>query len=87
MLHDRRGDEDLEQSIAAIRKQLASAKERVRILYPGGCIRWILETREWVVIDGMTRETIEASRSLDDLAVRPDPSVRLPASGTYRQPG
>jgi hypothetical protein len=87
MLYDRRGDEDLERSMGAIRTKLASAKERVRALYPGGCIRWILETREWIVIDGVSRETIEASLSLDDLAVRPRRTVRRPASGTYRQPG
>lgn len=85
MLHDRRGDPELERSIATIRRQLAGAKERVSLLYPGARIRWIVETREWAVIDGTTREPIEASPSLDELATHTPKSVRKPPSGTYRQ--
>jgi hypothetical protein len=84
-LHDRRGDPELEQSIATIRKQLASAKERVSALYPGARVRWVLETRLWVVIDANSRQPIEASGSLDALATDAPGSGRRPASGTYRQ--
>jgi hypothetical protein len=85
MLHDRRGDQELEQSISAIRKQLASAKERVGVRYPGARITWVLERREWVVIDTRTREPIEASHSLDELATHTASPVRSPLSGTYRK--
>jgi hypothetical protein len=85
MLHDRRGDEKLERSIDAIRVQLKNAKLRVALLYPRARICWVLETREWVVMNVMTRERIEASRSLDELATRSPIYTRGPESGTYRR--
>ena len=85
MLHDRKGDEQLEQSIGVIRRQLASAKERVAALYPGARINWVLETRQWVVVDAKTRETIEASAVLDELAKgAPAGNLRI-GSGTHRR--
>lgn len=85
-MHDRKGDEELERTIGAIRAQLARAKQRVAAHYPRGRIRWVLETREWVVIDLATCERIESSRSLDELATRPPSSAKVPESGTYYRP-
>lgn len=85
MLHDQRGDPELERSMGAIRKQLASAKERVKARYPRARICWFLESREWVVIDAETRARLEASPSLDALATRDRTPVRKVASGTYRR--
>jgi hypothetical protein len=85
MLHEQRGDPELERLINAICKQLASAKVRVRALYPRGRICWVLEVREWVVIDAETRERLEASQSLDELATGDRTPLRKAASGTYRR--
>jgi hypothetical protein len=85
MLHDRKGDEELERSIDAIRVQLQKAKVRVAVLYPRARICWVLETREWVVMNVMTRERIEASRSLDELGTRAPKDARGPESATYRR--
>ena len=85
MLHDRKGDEQFEQSIGVIRRQLASAKVRVATLYPGARINWVLETRQWVVVDAKTRETIEASPLLDELASGAPAGTLRPGSGTHRR--
>jgi len=84
MLHDRKGDEELERSIGAIRKELALAKARVAALYPNARIHWVFESRLWLVVDIKTRATIESSSHLDELATGPRPMTR-PGSGTHRR--
>jgi hypothetical protein len=85
MLHDRKGDEELERSIAAIRRQLTSAKARVAERYPNARIHWVLESRQWLVVDIRTRATLEASSNLNDLATGHPNSMLHPGSGTHRR--
>ena len=85
MLHDQKHNAELARSIEAIRKQLAQAKQRVKAIYPGARIRWIVEARIWAVVHPTTRETLESSPSLDDLA-KGEAGVRgKPMSGTHRR--
>lgn len=85
MLHDRKHDAELERTIGAIRKQLTQAKLRVKALYPGARIRWIIEARTWAVVHPSTRETLEASPSLDALATGEGAVGGKPRSGTHRR--
>jgi hypothetical protein len=83
MLYEGRGDEELARALNKIRAQLSRAKDRVRVLYPNARIRWVLESRTWMVLDMDTRETIEMSSSLDQLATGQSVSMRHPQSGTH----
>lgn len=85
MLHDQKHNAELERAIGAIRKQLAQAKLRVKALYPGARIRWIVEARTWAVVHPSTRETLEASASLDRLATGEGAGTGKPMSGTHRR--
>jgi hypothetical protein len=85
MLHDQKDDPEFERAIEIIRKRLPAAKQRVKVLYPEASIRWIVETRTWVVVHKKTREALEASRFLDDLATGDGVSGEKPKSGTHRR--
>jgi hypothetical protein len=84
MLHDRRHDREFVESIETIRKELASAKRRVERRHPGARIRWVVESATWTVIDPDTRESLDAARSLADLAASDRAPTPQPMSGTYR---
>ena len=85
MLHDRKGDAELERSIGAIRKQLALAKVRVAALYPNARIHWVFESRQWLVVDLRTGATLESASHLDELATGSPGSMTHPGSGTHRR--
>src|SRR4029077_5157762 len=85
MLHDQKHNAELARTIEAIRKQLAQAKQRVKAIYPGARIRWIVEARTWAVVHPKTRETLEASASLDELATGEGAVGGKPMSGTHRR--
>jgi len=85
MLHDQKHNAELERAIETIRNQLAQAKQRVKAIYPGARIRWLVEARTWIVVHPKTRETLEASPSLDKLATGESAGCGKPMSGTHRR--
>jgi hypothetical protein len=78
-------DAELAESIETMRGQLAQAKERVRTLYRDARIRLALNTGQWLVVDGHTGATLEASDSLDHLATGARATPFYPESGTHRR--
>jgi hypothetical protein len=84
MLYDRSDDKEFGRSLKAVRAQLSRANERVKAIYPNARIRWMLKTCCWIVVDPVTRETFEASSSLDELATGGPVTTGHPHSGTHR---
>lgn len=86
MAAERKVDTELAESVETIRRQLAEAKDRIRIRYRDARIRLALNTGQWLVVDAATGVTIEASDSLDHLAngALPAPTMH-PESGTHRR--
>jgi hypothetical protein len=86
MLHDRHDDAEVVRSFEKLREQLSRARQRVEALYPGARIRWALHIGRWMIVDPNTGVTIEASDSLDHLAIGHGRSPSHPPSGTHRKP-